>query len=696
MIANPVMTLQYLVLLLVSFKIASSTTAATSKIEEVMIYGGVAEVTRTFSVTELPEGYSRILLSNIPSSSLEESTIRISGSGSATLLSTIVENNKILRDSNTEYITLTKKLSEKYNHYKYLLSQVTSSHDRLKQRGVSVRAYVNTLLSTPPSKDIAPLSIESVEKILNFEDSENIKMNEELNQLNIQILNLNDKITKISDSLQTLQNYGYYIVPFDTLCDDKDIEEDNNKLILCNGNKYFDEKSVKTIILHVYNPPTSVNKNNKDNDHTIKVTYMINNAYWQPSYDLYIDNNLDPNSSEEYSLKLDMYASITQNTNEDWESVQLSLSTSMPYSRYDMNSPVPYQNEISYVNYYGDGMASMESMPVGRSSKIRSSAKSNRASMSMMAESLAADTSMVLESGEVSGSISGDLGTSYVFNVFHPVNVPCQKSQEEKSVVQSFTSSSPSKLFIDTLTITSDIYTYAVPTSKSMSYLKSWGNYTGGTLKFPDASVSLLGGPSTRLFIQGLYTGELSLPEVQPGNNLKLSLGQDKQVSVKVTNSLPTKKHEEVKISTPSSWLTMIGVGKSGEKIKLNVKEVEYFFTVKNTHKKMHLVILSECIPHSTEEDVKVELLSPSQSDLKQKGESDIVSIHDIVYINSGNIMSGGTEEELLEQVLNHDIIKKGGKKGVHVITDPTVFMWKKEDGSNSNNIIWAQWMSPG
>jgi len=56
---------------------------------------------------------------------------------------------------------------------------------------------------------------------------------------------------------------------------------------------------------------------------TVKVNYFVNNASWQPSYDLRADNTKSP-------VNLTYKAKITQNTAEDWNNVAITLSTMNP------------------------------------------------------------------------------------------------------------------------------------------------------------------------------------------------------------------------------------------------------------------------------------------------------------------------------------------------------------------------------
>jgi hypothetical protein len=73
------------------------------------------------------------------------------------------------------------------------------------------------------------------------------------------------------------------------------------------------------------------------------------------------------------------------------------------------------------------------------------------------------------------------------------------------------------------MTTTSRIFSYAVPSSSSGAYLRSWGQLPSGA---DGKSVApLLSSAGARIFIQGQYLGKLDLQPTQPGGRFKFELG---------------------------------------------------------------------------------------------------------------------------------------------------------------------------
>ena len=88
-----------------------------------------------------------------------------------------------------------------------------------------------------------------------------------------------------------------------------------------------------------------------DGKYDFNISYITQNVYWTPFYDLRADNIKSP-------LKLIYRAKIFQTTGIDWKQVKLSLSTSTPTQTG--NAPIFKSWFLSYVNpvsYYNKTLA---------------------------------------------------------------------------------------------------------------------------------------------------------------------------------------------------------------------------------------------------------------------------------------------------------------------------------------------------
>lgn len=77
------------------------------------------------------------------------------------------------------------------------------------------------------------------------------------------------------------------------------------------------KEETKNIILTIYAY--------KDGEIDLEIGYLAGNAAWNPQYDIHVD-------TAKNTIIFDVYASIIQNTGEDWKNVRLEISTSRPVS----------------------------------------------------------------------------------------------------------------------------------------------------------------------------------------------------------------------------------------------------------------------------------------------------------------------------------------------------------------------------
>lgn len=97
------------------------------------------------------------------------------------------------------------------------------------------------------------------------------------------------------------------------------------------------------------------------------------------------------------------------------------------------------------------------------------------------------------------------------------------KSGYPLTAVPSSGQASSDRIFVNKMTTTSRIFSYAVPSSSSGAYLRSWGQLPSGA---DGKSVApLLSSAGARIFIQGQYLGKLDLQPTQPGGRFEFELG---------------------------------------------------------------------------------------------------------------------------------------------------------------------------
>lgn len=671
--------------LFIYFNLVASNIVSYSKITSVTVLGNIAEVERSFSLS-LNDGYSDILIPELPQN-IDENSIKLKGKGSAIFLSTDLQSDHSTRASDKTYINTENYLSSSLMSLQSSFSEHQLSYDTLNQRKNFLSTYFNSIFQSVPESKSDLIALDKLTEMLDFQVTDDTKTNNKINEIKILLNQMQDKINKIQSTIVVLQRTGTFIPPYDSYCESFPCEKNE-------VTHWPERKESNSLRINVYVSPT---KSKEPITQSFVITYFASPASWKMQYDILLDTA--SGDVDKYSIRFDMYASISQNTGEDWNNVRLSLSTSLPSSYGgDMAPPSPRGTNVQFVNNHMEPLHSSQM----RSKSVRSELQSSpRAGYAMAAES---DMMQEMAFDSSVGSTSGELGSSYVFALPHLVNVSTQSKQRMNDEIPAISSKKVNKMFIDSILVDDSVvvFSYAVPTSSTYSYLRAWGTYTGESMS-KNTGIPLLSSNNARLYLEGYYAGVTNVPALQPGGDMKLNLGIDKNIDIRVTKSCPTKR-TITEVTPPENsfiWFSL----KQGEKKKYSVKTEENYFVIKSTHTRPHLVLLSESIPHSLEENIRVEVLSPSPSTSKigdNKGDKDdTYDVSDLVLLSreddevDGSSGGGGgvglNENDLISRVLKHQSLMQDGKNKKKN-SKPTAYMWK----GVSDNIVWATWMQPG
>jgi hypothetical protein len=353
----------------------------------------------------------------------------------------------------------------------------------------------------------------------------------------------------------------------------------------------------------------------------------------------------------------------------------MSLSTTSP--AHAATHPQPSQRGVFYaehVSHHAEPMMMMDSpQPMMKSAGGRGSrARKNRmynsfddeAEAGVFGMAAAAPPEMSMRSAVVESA--GDLGASYQFQLQHPVNISSSPGAGSSDGAET---AGPRKLLVDSLKLTSTVFSYAVPSADQRAYLRAWGDLPKDTsvpiIKSDVSYRSMNGGGGTsggaRIFIQGAYSGETSVQAVQPGGTMRLSLGLDKNLEVKHTPIFAKHSNTE---EDKSTWFIT-------DKTKFRVKTEEFSLYAKSTHAGPMLAILADSIPVSTEEDVTVGIISPDPHTISNLDDS---------------LSSGG--DAALEAIFA--IVGKEPPKDMQRDNKLHVFFCKK-----TGHMYWVRWLNP-
>lgn len=422
-------------------------------------------------------------------------------------------------------------------------------------------------------------------------------------------------------------------------------------------------------------------------------SYLTQPASWSPDYDIKVDDFIgDGRSSSSssmatkgtslYSLRLDYYANVWQQTTEDWTDTTLSLATSSPsyFNRPAMpNKKGVYFNSPRAFTRSFNGIATSAAAPQMKMARAQSFMAMDRAEggdMEMMedgAMASQAEPMMMMEDMHISatGSSVGDLGSAHLFTINYPVNI--SSSHYKKEINQGVTTRNVKKhrLLLDSISIdAAHVFTFAVPSQDTQPWLQSWVQYPA------TATSPLLAAYNSRVLLHGMYAGTTAVESTQPGGKLKLSLGPDRNIQIKTSTVIPTHKGKE---EDKSTWFVT-------DKRKFRLRTEERITTIASTYpaidsaaatSRAQLVIVSENLPRSTEEgEITVELMVPESKQFASL---------------SSVIGDEAADEEFLSAVLE-------AEKVAHL--DTTVQLpssgYRTYFNKFSGNIYWAAWVTPG
>lgn len=305
----------------------------------------------------------------------------------------------------------------------------------------------------------------------------------------------------------------------------------------------------------------------------LDLSYMVHGASWNAVYDARAD-------FEKSEVELVSYAVVRQNSGENWEDVDMVLSTAQVTSGGNM----PEANSW-FIRPYQP--------PVPQSRKMMYGQRSKEA----LTETLGfADQSMPEAASLSLATVSNELETVNTYAQAEAKGVSVAYKLSRKATVK--TDGSDYKLPITSQNLKSNFEYSAYPRIAAMAYLKS--------LVTNAKDLQLLGG-RVNVFFDGDFVGTSSFESIAPGQEFDLYMGADENVKVK--RELLEKKSDDVFLGgIPSPTKKMI---------------YKYKLTVENYKTKASRVNLFDAIPVSQDERIKVKVsglsMEPKQKDWKDR-----------------------------------------------------------------------------
>lgn len=289
----------------------------------------------------------------------------------------------------------------------------------------------------------------------------------------------------------------------------------------------------------------------------IEVNYFVNNAGWIPAYDLRADATNEP-------MTLTYKAHVFQNSGEDWDNVQLILST---YDRtfsatkpmagiwrldYTINKPVVSNIPVSNELYYSQNMSSEVQMQSARRDLEKDSRVQNITSTYIPGQSLS----------DINQNFS-----NVEFQVKLPYSIKADGSQKLMVVMNE--------------QVDAKFYHYMLPRMNKYGFLQAkigdWEN------------LSLLPGKAN-IYFQQTIVGSTMIDPAAMADTMEITLGRDQAI-------VSTRK----KISEEEK---KVGISKR------IVKEYTFEIEVRNNSRTNIDLTLEDLIPVTSNEDIQIKMVS--------------------------------------------------------------------------------------
>jgi uncharacterized protein (TIGR02231 family) len=454
-----------------------------STVSKVTVFTRGAQVHRSAPVT-LPGGVTQVIFSGL-SPQIKPSSIQAGGKGAFVVLD-VKHEIKYPQPPAPVVSELPKEVIREIAMLEDSLTEIQFRSDDIKERRSALQLEKDMIVKNKLAKAEGKSdSLEVLIKAMDFFHRKLADLNSQLAKINRDEMKNSKRQTLLTTRLNELRTFKINTEP------EKKYEPEHRVIVTVSA-----EAAVSG---------------------TVDINYMVTEAGWIPSYDL---RSTSPSEPVQLTYKADVY----QNTGEDWDDVNLKLSTSNPN-----RSHVKPQLPAWYITYY-TGLREV-TVP----GMARSTSPANVNTLSSKDEEALTDNIKKLSAAESS--------EKYAQLVETMTNV-------EFTIKLNY--SIPSDGITHTVAVKSDklpatYVHYLVPKLDSEAFLLA--RVTGWE------NLNLLPGKAN-LFYEGTYVGETVLNPSVINDTLDLALGRDNGITVTRTR-LPVKEANKLlgsDITKTISW----------------------------------------------------------------------------------------------------------------------------------------------
>ena len=219
----------------------------------------------------------------------------------------------------------------------------------------------------------------------------------------------------------------------------------------------------------------------------VQLTYLVNNASWQPKYSIRANN-----AGDEITVEYD--AELWQRTGENWTDVSMTLSTAQPQRSTTPPMPNPW-----FVDVY------VAPPPVADKSRPRSAVRAGAETAMVGAKYLGIE---LVEAASASATVNND-GPAVSFSLPRTITVPSNREDKQTTSLGAFETEA-------------ELFRIAIPMLTDSTFIRSNVTNTSDYILLPGQA---------SIFHGSDYVGKTSLPTIAPNETFPLDLGIDPVVT---------------------------------------------------------------------------------------------------------------------------------------------------------------------
>lgn len=486
-----------------------------AQIQSARVYNNAAELKHKASV-QIPSGTSEIVITNV-ANYLNESTVQIGVPKNVTVMSVQFTNAYVEEYDNNQDSPLVKPVKEeiakKEIELKTLQNQLTA-----ERKGVELLDK-NQSMSNAQNFSVAELT-----KLLDFYKT---------------------KRTELSNSINKLENQEKLLF---------------EELNILKGKLTFNETTTEKnsqgkLIVNVMSSTAGTIP--------LEVSYLTNQATWQPSYEMRIDKINEP-------IQMLYKAQVQQHTGIDWKNVKLSLTSGPANQNTFAPELQPWFLDYYYPNAYRNKEKAEASVASVTSKRIE-----GRPNADMIQTLQGQVPGLNISSGTGQPEMAVSTMDDYTqisesqLNITFDIDIPYTilSNGKQHSVALKDTQLPATYSYITTPKLDTNAYLIAK--------VKNYGDY------------NILPGEANVVF-EGMYVGKTYVNANANEDELRLSLGKDQNISV---------------------TRTMIN-DKSGTKTlsSRKVQDFVYEISIRNNKRESISIVVEDQIPISSNTDIEITL----------------------------------------------------------------------------------------